>query len=221
MRDQVPTPEIIKTSTLKYFYITREGLRLEASLDTHFNNDLGPIYISNSSFKNFANNLGINLDEFRFKYSTVSEVCEHMDSVSERCYDYSKVFYIFTSLKAGLIETKDHLCCYSGMPLCSAEMRDIVCRDQIFTYPPGFPVNSGKCLLNDDVYWMLSTLRLRSQGVLFHVGDKEYTLEQYPTDYHAWMRYKKKWDKKIKNALRLDNQTSSIYQNKDNKSEHY
>jgi hypothetical protein len=221
MSDLESTLGIIKVLALKYFYITKEGLRLEATLDTHFNNDLGPIYISNSSFKDFANNLGINLDEFRFKYPTVSEVCEHMDSVSERCYDYSKVFYIFTSLKAGLIETTDHLCCYSGMPLCSAEVRDVVCRNQISTYPPGFLVNGGKCLLNDDIYWMLSTQRLRAKGVLFNVGDKEYTIEKYPSDYSKFKRYDKKRKSIIRTVLRLDNQKSLIYRDKDNKSEYY
>jgi hypothetical protein len=221
MRDQEPTPRIIKTSTLKYFYTTKEGLRLEANLETHFNHDIGPVYISNSSFKDFANNLGINLDEFRFKYSTVSEVCEHMGSVSERCYDYSKVFYIFTALKAGLVETKNHLCCYSEMPLCSAEARDEVCRYQISTYPAGFPVNGGECLLNDDVYWMLSRQRLSALGIMFYRGEKEFTLEKDPSDYFAWSRYWKKRKRKIKKAARLDNQTSIIYRDIDNVSDYY
>lgn len=221
MSDLEPIPGVIKKLTLKYFYISKKGLRQEAKLETHFNNDLGPIYISNSSFKDCAGNFGINLDEFRFKYSTLSEVCEHMDRASERCYDYSTVFYIFISLKAGLVETKEHLCCFSEMPLCSAEMRDAVCYNQISTYPAGFIVNRGKCLLNDDVYWMLSKQRLNALGVLFYRGGKEYTLEKDPSDYFAWSRYWKKRNRKIKKAERLDNQTSVIYRDKDNMSDYY
>jgi hypothetical protein len=71
-------------------------------------------------------------------------------------------------------------------------MRDVVCRNQISDYSPGFAINGGECLLNEDAYWMLSIQRLRAQGVLFYVGDKEYTLEQYPTDYQAWDRYMNK-----------------------------
>ena len=221
MSDLEPISEITKTLTLNYSYISKEGSYLEANLETHTNNDLGPIYISNSGFKDFANNLGINLEEFRFKYSTVSQICEHGSPFSGRCYDLYKVFNIFSELKAGLLITKDYLCCYSKMSLCSSEMRDMVCRNQISTYPLGFPVKSGECLLNEDVYWMLSTQRLRAKGVLFYVGNKEYTIEKYPSDYSNFKRYDKKRKSIIRTVLRLDNQKSLIYRNKDNQSEYY
>jgi hypothetical protein len=103
MSDLEPISEITKTLSLKYFYISKEGSYLEANLETHTNNDLGPIFISNSGFKDFANNLGINLAEFRFKYSTVSQICDHGSNFSERCYDLNKVFnikfYLFNVLK--------------------------------------------------------------------------------------------------------------------------
>ena len=216
-----PTSEITKTLTSNYFYISREGRRLEANLKTHSNSDLDRFYISNSGFKDLANNLGINLEEFRFKYSTVSEICEHADKVSGRCYDLFKVSYIFAELKAGLITTKDYPCCYSKIGLCSTEMRDAVCCNQINTYPPGFPVNGGKCLLNEHTHWGLSTQRLRAQGALLHVGDKEYTIEKYRLAYFNWERYFKKQKSIIKKALRLDNQTTLIYQDKNNMSEYY
>jgi hypothetical protein len=221
MSELQPISEITKTQILNYFYINQQGQRLEAILETHSNNDFESAYISNSSFKSLATNLGINLDEFRFKYSTVSEVCEHVDSDFERCYEYSKVLEIFTALKAGLVRIKNHRCCYSEIQLCSAEMRDVVCRNQISNYPPGFLVNGGECLLNEEDHWMLSTHRLRVLGVLFYTGGKEYTLEQYPTDYSAWTRYWKKRDKKIRKALRLENQTNIIYKVKENLSEYY
>lgn len=221
MSDLEPIPKMIKKLTLKYFYISKEGLRQEAKLETHFINDFGPIYISNSSFKDFAGNFGINLDEFRFKYSTVSVVCEHTDSDLERCYEYSKVLKIFTELKAGLVVIKHHRCCSSEIPLCSVEMRDKVCWDQISTYPPGFLVNGGECLLNEDIYWMLAAQRLRAKRVLFNVGNKEYTIKDYPSDYFNWKRYEKKRKSIIRTVLRLDNQKSLIYRDKDNKSEYY
>ena len=77
----MPIPEILKTLIYQYFYINKKGRSLEAILETHSNDDLGPEYISNSSFKDLANNLGINLEEFRFKYSNVSEICEHKDEI--------------------------------------------------------------------------------------------------------------------------------------------
>ena len=163
----------MKTLIYQYFYINKKGRSLEAILETHSNDDLGPEYISNSSFKDLANNLGINLEEFRFKYSIVSEICEHKDEVSERCYELSKVLDIFAELKAGLLTTKGYPCCFSKMPLCSTGMRDRVCSNQISNYPPGFPVNGGECLLNEGAYWGLSMQRLRAEGLLFYDGEKE------------------------------------------------
>ena len=216
-----PISEITKTLTHNYFYISRDGSYLEANIETHANNDLGPIYINNNGFKDLANNLGINLEEFRFKYSTVSQICKHGGNFSGRCYDLDKVLDIFAELKAGLLITIDHPCCSSKMALCSTEMRDMVCWNQISTYPPGFLVNGGECLLNEDIYWMLSAQRLRAKGVLFNVGDKEYTIEKYPSDYSNFKRYDKKRKSIIRTVLRLDNQKSLIYRNKDNQSEYY
>jgi len=211
----------IKTLTNNYFYISPKGRRLEANLETHSNSDFDGIYIDNSGFLDLANNLGINLEEFRFKYSTVSEICEHSDQVLGRCYDLSKVLHIFSELKASLIFTKDYPCCYSKTWLCSSEMRDSVCWNQISTYPPGFPVNGGKCLLNEGAYWGLSTQRLRAQGVLFYLGNKEYTIEKSPLDNFNLAGYFKKRKNVINKALRLDKQVSLIYQNKENVSEYY
>jgi hypothetical protein len=207
--------------TYNYFYISTEGLRLEASLETHSNNDLDSNYIDNNGFQELANNLGINLEEFRFKYSVVSEICEHPIQVLERCYNLSKVLHIFSELKAGLMLTKDYPCCYSKSWLCSSEMRDVVCHRQISTYPQGYAVNAEKCLLNEGAYWELSTQRLRAEGALFYVGDKEYTIEKSPMDIFQWERYFKKRNNMIKKALRLDSQVSLIYRNKENISEYY
>ena len=211
----------IKTLTNYYFYISPEGRRLEASLETHSHKDLDRFYISNSGFKDLANNFGINLEEFRFKYSTVSEICEHPDRVSKRCYDLFKVLNIFAELKAGLIMINDFLCCYSKIGLCSTEMRDAECHKQKSTNPPGFPFIGGNCLLNEYSHWALSTQRLRAQGVLLYVGDKEYTIEKYWPDYGTWSRYYNKQKSIIKKALRLDKQVELIYRNKENISEYY
>jgi hypothetical protein len=100
-------------------------------------------------------------------------------------------------------------------------MRDVVCHDQISTFPPGFPVNGGKCLLNEKAYWGVSTQRLRAEGALFYVGDQEYTIEKSPMDFFMWQRYFKKQKSKINKALRLDKQVKLIYQNKENISEYY
>ena len=187
----------------------------------HSSKNLDQVYISNSGFNDLANNFGINLEEFRFKYSTVSEVCEHPDKVSERCYDVFKVLNIFAELKAGLIMINNYRCCYSNIGLCSTEMRDLVCSNQISNYPPGFPVNGGECLLNESTCWGLSIQRLRAKRVLFYVGEKEYTLEQKIGDLHAWKSYLKKSGEIIKKALRLEIQTSLIYRDKENMADYY
>ena len=97
----------------------------------------------------------------------------------------------------------------------------MVCRNQLNISPSGFGVNDGECLLNVDVHWLLSMQRLRAQGALLHVGDKEYTIEKSRLAYFNWERYFKKQKSIIKKALRLDNQTSLIYQDKNNMSEYY
>jgi len=209
------------TLMLNYFYLSKSELRIEANLETHSDNDQDGIYIDNAGFQELANNLGVNLEEFRFKYSTVSEICEHSERFSERCYDLYKVLHIFTELKAGLSFTSEYRCCFSKISLCSAEMRDVICRNQISVYPPGFPVNGGECLLNDGVHWGLSTQRLRAQGVLFYIGPREYTIEKSPINLNEWQRCFKKQKSAIKKALRLDNQTTLIYRDKENLSEYY
>jgi len=211
----------MNTVTNNYFYIGPNGSRLEASLVTHSNNDLEGVYIDNSGFKDLAENLEINLEEFRFKYSVVSEICEHSNQVLERCYNLSKVLYIFSELKAGLMLTSDYPCCFSKSWLCSSEMRDVVCHDQISSFPPGFPVNGGECLLNEKAYWGVSTQRLRSEGALFYVGDKEFTIEKSPIDVFMWERYFNNQKSRINKALRLKNQTSLIYRNNGHVSEYY
>jgi hypothetical protein len=207
--------------THNYFYISKEGQRLEANLETHSNKNLDRFYISNSGFKDLANNFGINLEEFRFKYSTVSEVCEHLDRVSERCYDLFKVLNIFAELKAGLIMINDFLCCYSKIGLCSTEMRDAECHKQKSTNPSGFPFIGGNCLLNEHSHWALSTQRLRAQRALLYVEDKECTIEKYHLDYGTWSSYENKRKSIIKKVLRLDKQVSLIYRNNENTSEYY
>ena len=213
--------EITKTWTIYYFYINEKGQYLEAKLEAHSKYDSDTVYISNSVFKDFAKNLGINLEEFRFKYSTVSEICEHQSDFSGRCYNLTEVICMFTELKPGSVRRKDSHCCSSKISLCSTEMRDMVCRNQLNNYPSGFGVNDDECLLNVDVHWLLSMQRLRAQGILFYVGDKEYTIETYPSDYSNWKRYDSKRKSRIKRALRLDKQKSLIYQDKENTSDYY
>ena len=213
--------EITKTWTIYYYYINEEGQYLEAKLEAHSKNDSDTVYISNSVFKDFAKNLGINLEEFRFKYSTVSNICEHQSDFSGRCYDLSEVICIFTELKPGSVRTKDSHCCSSKISLCSTEMRDMVCRNQLNISRSGFGVNDGECLLNIDVHWLLSMQRLRAQGILLSVRDKEYTIETNPSDFSNWTRYDNKRKSRIKKALRLDKQKSLIYQDKENTSDYY
>jgi hypothetical protein len=210
-----------KTWALQYFYISEDGRQLEAELEIHSTSDPDTGYISNSVFKDFAKNLGINLEEFHFKYSPVSNICEHQSDFAGRCYNLIEVVCIFTELKPGLVRTKDYPCCSSKISLCSAEMRDMVCRKQLTNYPSGFGVIDGECLLNEDVYWLLSMQRLRAQKVLFYVRDKEYTIEANPSYYPNWKGYFSKQKSGIKKALRLDNQKSLIYRDKNNDSDHY
>jgi hypothetical protein len=213
--------ENAKTWTIQYFYISEEDRYLEAKLEAHSKNDSDTIHINHSGFKEFAKNLGINLEEFRFKYSPVSEVCEHLDSDSERCYNLFEITCIFTQLKPGSVRTKDYLCCSSKISLCSTEMRDMVCRNLLNNDPSGFGISDGECVLNEDVHWLLSKQRLRSLGVLFEVEGKECTFGQYPSNYFAWSRYFKKRKQNIRKAVRLGSQKSLIYRDKDNLSEYY
>ena len=215
MSDLEPIHETTETYTRTYTYIGKEGEYLENNIELH-NHHENVLYIDRSSFTKLANNFGINLDELYFKYATISEIFKHENSTSNRCYQLAAVTTIFSELKAGLV-VKEDFCCYSKSPLCSAEMRDKVCRDQISNYPPGFLVKGGECLLNEDRNWYLSKQRLRAQGILFYEGDKEITVDENPLDnYYEWTRYLKKKKEMLKKALRLDKQKSLIYGEKGN-----
>jgi|688.fasta_scaffold530338_2 hypothetical protein len=207
---------ITNSNTRKYAFINKKGKQFEAILEWHSNDDLETAFISNSSFKELANNLEINLEELHFKYSPISTVCEHGPPTFERCYSLERVFSIFSELKAGMVLMDEGECCNSKLPLCSQEFRDSTYWWRTTENTPVFFNFNRACLLDEKDYLYTSRQRLISRGDIFSQGVDEYTLSTNPSRTDHWLRHFKKRDKSIKLLLRLDKYISLIYKDKDN-----
>jgi hypothetical protein len=206
-----PLPEKSQKYTFEYYYLAENNERHEAILESHSNDNLANIYISHISFKEFANNLGINLEEFHYKYSPVSEICRHGSKTSERCYNLSAVFSIFTELNAGMVLKEEGKCCYSNLPLCSEAFRDRTYWTRVKEYGSALVNGNESCLLNFQSYCFTSRQRLITRGDILCKGNKEFTLENNPSESNHWLRYFKKRERSTRKLLRLDKQKSLIY----------
>jgi hypothetical protein len=212
---------ITNSNTRKYAFINKKGKQFEAILEWHSNDDFANAFISNSSFKELAHNLEINLEELHFKYSPISKVCEHGPPTFERCYSLERVFSIFSELKAGMVLMDEGDCCKSKLPLCSQEFRDSTyCWRTTENTPVFFNFNRA-CLLDEKDYLYTSRQRLISRGDIFCRGLDEYTLSTNPGRTDHWLRHFKKRERLIKILLRLDKYISLIYKDKDKSPEYY
>ena len=221
MSDIESNLEFNNSNSRKYAFINKKGKKFEAILEWHSNDDIATAFISNSSFKELAHNLEINLEELHFKYSPISKICEHGPPTFERCYSLDRVFSIFSELKAGMVLMDKRLCCKSKLPLCSQEFRDLTYCIRTTDYTSAFFNPKGECLLEEQDYLNTSRQRLISRGDIFCQGSQEYTLRTNPGKTDHWLRHFKKRDRSIKILLRLDKYISSIYKDKDNSPEYY
>ena len=216
-----PIPEMSKKYTFEYYYLAENNERHEAILESHSIDNLENIYISHISFKEFANNLGINLEEFHYKYSPISEICRHGLKTSERCYNLGAVFSIFTELNAGMVLKEEGKCCYSNLPLCSEAFRDKTYWTRVKEHGSALITGNESCLINLQSHCFASRQRLITRGDILCKGNKEYTLVNNPSESNHWLRYFKKREKSNRKLLRLDKQTSLIYGEKVKTVEYY
>lgn len=221
MSDLESNFKITNSNTRKYAFINIKGKKLEAILEWHSNDDFATAFISNSSFKELAHNLEINLEELHFKYSPISKICEHGPPTFERCYPLDRVFSIFSELKAGMVLMDEGECCNSKLPLCSQEFRDSTYIWRTTENTPVFFNFNRACLLDEQDYLYTSRQRLISRGDIFCQGSQEYTLSTNPGRSDHWLRHFKKRDRSIKTLLRLDKYLTSIYKDKDKSPEYY
>ena len=221
MSDIESNLKITKSYTRKYAFLNKKSQQFGAILECHSNDNLATSYISNSSFKELAHNLEINLEELHFKYSPISKICEHEPQTQERCYNLDVVFSIFSELKAGMVLMDKGLCCNSKLPLCSQEFRDLTYCIRTAENTSAFFNFNGACLLDEQDYLYTSRQRLKSRGDIFCQGVHEYTLSTNPGRSDHWLRHFKKRDRSIKILLRLDKYISSIYKDKDKSPEYY
>ena len=216
-----PLPQKSQKYAFEYYYLAENNERHEAILESHSNDGLENIYISHISFKEFANNLRINLEEFHYKYSPVSEICRHGSKTSERCYNLGAVFSIFTELNAGMVLKEEGKCCYSNLPLCSETFRDKTYWTRVKEHGSALVTGNESCLINLQSHCFTSRQRLITRGDILCKGNKEYTLVNNPSESNHWLRYFKKREKSNRKLLRLDKQTSLIYGEKVKTVEYY
>ena len=212
---------ITNSNTRKYAFINIKGKLFEDILEWHSNDDFANAFISNSSFKELDHNLEINLEELHFKYSPISNICEHGPPTFERCYSLDRVFSIFSELKAGMVLMDEGDCCNSKLPLCSQEFRDSTYWWRTTENTPVFFNFNRACLLDEQDYLYTSRQRLISRGDIFCQGLDEYTLSTNPGRTDHWLRHFKKRERLIKILLRLDKYISLIYKDKDKSPEYY
>ena len=167
-------PEVPASYDHNYKYFNDEVSGWVLKLANQKNEDFEGIFINENNFLFLANFFKINLDEFYFKYSPVSIICNHDDSSSKRCFNLGLVLEIFSELKAGLAFLEEGArCCHTGLPLCLSEHRDGQLESFIFDQKTLLPFcNTGKayCLLDQERYVRPSRLRLQSSGTVYHVN---------------------------------------------------
>ena len=167
-------PEVPASYDHNYEYFNDEVSGWVLKLANQKNEDFERIFLNETTFIAMADFFKINLDEFFFKYSPISIICNHEDSSSRRCYNLSLVFEIFSELKAGiaLIEGSAR-CCHTGLPLCLSEHRDgqlgSLIHDQK-TLTPYCNTGEADCLLYQERYIRPSRFRLLRSGTVYSVN---------------------------------------------------
>ena len=167
-------PEVPGSYDHNYKYFNDEVSGWVLKLANQKNEDFERIFVNETTFIALADFFKINLDEFFFKYSPVSIICDHEDSSSRRCYNLALVLGIFSELKAGLASLEvGARCCLTGLPLCLSEHRDGQLRSFIHdqkTLLPYCATGEAYCLLDQERYVRPSRLRLQSSGTVYHVN---------------------------------------------------
>jgi len=166
-------PEVPASYDHNYKYFNDEVSGWVLKLANQKNEDFEGIFINENNFLFLANFFKINLDEFYFKYSPVSIICNHDDSSSKRCFNLGLVLEIFSELKPGLTSLEEGArCCHTGLPLCLSEHRDRQLESFILDQKTLLPFcNTGEkyCLLDKERYLRPSRVRLQSSGTLYEV----------------------------------------------------
>jgi hypothetical protein len=219
-------PEVPASYDHNYKYFNDEVSGWVLKLADQKNEDFEEIFINESSFIAFADFFNINLDEFYFKYSPVSIVCNHEDSSSRRCYNLGLVLEIFSELKAGLASLEEGArCCLTGLPLCLSEHRDEQLGSFIHdqkTLLPYCNTEEAYCLLYQERYIRPSRVRLLSSGTVYSVnGVPRYVLDM---KFLKSDRVLKRNDhsKLVKTkARKLNEALTRIFQDKNKRPEHY
>ena len=219
-------PEVSKGFSHNYKYFSDEVSRLVVKLENLKNEDIERLFINESNFIVLADFFKINLDEFYFKYSPVSIVCNHEDSSSRRCYNLGLVLEIFSELKAGLAPLEEGArCCHTGLPLCLSEHRDAQLGSFIHDQKTLLPFcNTGKayCLLYQERYIRPSRFRLLSSGTVYSVNG----VPRYVQDMKFFegdrllkcLNHSKLVETK---ARKLNEAVTRIFQDKNKRPEHY
>jgi len=210
----------------KYNYFNDEVSRLVSKLANLKNEDFEEVFINENNFLVLADFFKINLDEFYFKYSPVSIICDHEDSSSRRCYNLGLVLEIFSELKSGLAFLgEDARCCHTGLPLCLSEHRDWQLGSFINDQKTLLPYcNTGEkfCLLDQEKYIRPSRARLLRSGTVYHVNSvPRYVLDMKFLDLDRLQKcidHSKLVETK---ARKLNEAVTRIFQDKNKRPEYY
>jgi hypothetical protein len=209
-----------------YKYFNDEVAMLVAKLANQKNENFEGIFINQDSFFVLADFFEINLDEFYFKYSPISTICNHEDSSSRRCYNLGLVLEIFSELKAGLASLEvGARCCLTGLPLCLSEHRDGQLRRFIHDQKTLLPYcNTGEvfCLLDQERYLRPSRVRLQSSGILYEVnGETRYVQDMNFFEGDRLLKCNDHSNLVEKKAKKLNESVTRVFQDKDREPDYY
>jgi len=219
-------PEVPASYDHNYKYFNDEVSGWVLKLANQKNEDFEEIFINESNFIAFADFFEINLDEFYFKYSPVSIICNHEDSSSRRCYNLGLVLKIFSELKAGLASLEEGArCCLTGLPLCLSKHRDEQLASFIHdqeTLLPYCATGEKFCLLYQERYIRPSRFRLLSSGKVYSVnGVPRYVQDMKFLNLDRLSKHLDHIQLVKKKAKKLNEAVTKIFQDKNKRPEHY
>ena len=219
-------PEVPASYDHNYKYFNDEVSGWVLKLADQKNEDFEEIFINEINFIAIADFFEINLDEFYFKYSPVSVICNHEDSSSRRCYNLGLILEIFSELKAGLASLEEGArCCHTGLPLCLSEHRDRQLESFIHdqkTLLPFCSTGEKYCLLDKERYLRPSRVRLSSSGTLYEVnGESRYVQDMKFFEGDRLLKCLKHSKLVKTKARKLNEALIRIFQDKNKRPEHY
>ena len=219
-------PEVPASYDHNYKYFNDEVSGWVLKLANQKNEDFEGIFINENNFLFLANFFKINLDEFYFKYSPVSIICNHDDSSSKRCFNLGLVLEIFSELKPGLTSLEEGArCCHTGLPLCLSEHRDRQLESFILDQKTLLPYcNTGEayCLLYQERYIRPSRFRLLRSGTVYSVnGVPRYVQDLKFLDLDRLSKCFDHIELVEKKAKKLNETVTRIFQDKNKRPEYY